>query len=124
MHLLAHFNYFFSVIFLYKWIVIISALLTWVRPDPYNPIVQMLYRLTEPVYAKMRQYIPTTFGGMDLAPLILIFALIFLETFYKKFFYRFMLKIFKVSLLFSFSLNLFANSITTDFMQKDFKITL
>ena len=43
---------FFSVIFLYKWIVIISALLTWVRPDPYNPIVQMLYRLTEPVYAK------------------------------------------------------------------------
>ena len=65
---------FFSVIFLYKWIVIISALLTWVRPDPYNPIVQMLYRLTEPVYAKMRQYIPTTFGGMDLAPLILIFC--------------------------------------------------
>ena len=74
----------FSVIFLYKWIVIISALLTWVRPDPYNPIVQMLYRLTEPVYAKMRQYIPTTFGGMDLAPLILIFALIFLETFLQK----------------------------------------
>ncbi|MCT7540484.1 YggT family protein [Aliarcobacter cryaerophilus] len=75
---------FFSIIFLYKWIVIISALLTWVRPDPYNPIVQMLYRLTEPVYAKMRQYIPTTFGGMDLAPLILIFALIFLETFLQK----------------------------------------
>ena len=74
----------FSVIFLYKWVVIISALLSWVRPDPYNPIVQMLYRLTEPVYAKMRQYIPTTFGGMDLAPLILIFALIFLETFLQK----------------------------------------
>ncbi|MGJ0355660.1 YggT family protein [Aliarcobacter cryaerophilus] len=77
-------NIFFSIIFIYKWIVIISALLTWVRPDPYNPIVQMLYRLTEPVYAKMRQYIPTTFGGMDLAPLILIFALIFLETFLQK----------------------------------------
>ena len=75
---------FFSVIFLCKWIVTISALSTWVRPDPYNPIVQMLYRLTEPVYAKMRQYIPTTFGGMDLAPLILIFALIFLETFLQK----------------------------------------
>ena len=75
---------FFSVIFLYKWIVIISSLLSWVRPDPYNPLVQMLYRLTEPVYAKMRQYIPTTFGGMDLAPLILIFALIFLETFLQK----------------------------------------
>ena len=75
---------FFSVIFLYKWIVIISALLTWVRPDPYNPIVQMLYRLTEPVYAKIRSIIPTTFGGIDLAPLILIFALIFLETFLQK----------------------------------------
>ncbi|MDX4057764.1 YggT family protein [Aliarcobacter skirrowii] len=75
---------FFTIIFLYKWIVIISALLTWIRPDPYNPIVQMLYRLTEPIYAKIRQYIPTTFGGLDLAPLILIFALIFLETFLQK----------------------------------------
>ena len=74
---------FFTVIFLYKWIVIISALLTWVRPDPYNPIVQMLYRLTEPAYALIRRYIPTVFGGMDLAPIILIFALIFLETFLK-----------------------------------------
>ena len=74
----------FSVIFLYKWVVIISALLSWVRPDPYNPIVQMLYRLTEPVYAKIRSIIPTTFGGIDLAPIILIFALIFLETFLQK----------------------------------------
>jgi YggT family protein len=74
----------FSVIFLYKWVVIISALLSWVRPDPYNPIVQMLYRLTEPVYAKIRNIIPTTFGGIDLAPIILIFALIFLETFLQK----------------------------------------
>ena len=70
-----------SVIFLYKWVVIISALLSWVRPDPYNPIVQMLYRLTEPAYAFIRKYIPTVFGGMDLAPLILILVLIFLETF-------------------------------------------
>ena len=70
-----------SVIFLYKWVVIISALLSWVRPDPYNPIVQMLYRLTEPAYALIRKYIPTVFGGMDLAPMILILILIFLETF-------------------------------------------
>ena len=72
-----------SVIFLYKWVIIISAILTWVKPDPYNPIVQMLYRLTEPAYAFVRKYIPTVFGGMDLAPIILIFALIFLETFLK-----------------------------------------
>ncbi len=70
-----------GIISLYKWIVIISALLSWVRPDPYNPIVQMLYRLTEPAYALVRKYIPTVFGGMDLAPLIIIFILIFLETF-------------------------------------------
>lgn len=72
-----------SIIFLYKWVVIISALLTWVRPDPNNPIVQMLYRLTEPAYALVRRYIPTVFGGMDLSPVILIFTLIFLETFLK-----------------------------------------
>ena len=76
-----------SIIFLYKWSIIISAILTWVRPDPYNPIVQMLYRLTEPAYALVRRYIPTVFGGMDLAPIILIFALIFLETFLKSLFF-------------------------------------
>lgn len=70
-----------SVVTLYKWVIIISAILTWVRPDPYNPIVQMLYRLTEPAYALVRKFIPTVFGGMDLAPLIVILILIFLETF-------------------------------------------
>jgi YggT family protein len=75
-----------SIIFLYKWVIIISALLTWVRPDPNNPVVQMLYRLTEPAYALVRRYIPTVFGGMDLAPIILIFTLIFLETFLKNLF--------------------------------------
>lgn len=76
-----------GIIFLYKWVIIISAILSWVRPDPNNPIVQMLYRLTEPAYAFVRKYIPTVFGGMDLAPIILIFALIFLETFLKKLFF-------------------------------------
>ena len=75
-----------TVVSLYKWVIIISALLTWVRPDPYNPIVQLLYRLTEPAYALVRKYVPTVFGGMDLAPLILILILIFLETFLGKLF--------------------------------------
>lgn len=70
-----------TIISLYKWVIIISALLSWVRPDPYNPIVQMLYRLTEPAYALVRRFIPTVVGGMDLAPIIVIFVLIFLETF-------------------------------------------
>ena len=76
-----------TIISLYKWVIIISALLTWVRPDPNNPIVQMLYRLTEPAYAFVRKYIPTVFGGMDLAPIILIFGLMFLEIFLKNLFF-------------------------------------
>ena len=75
-----------GVIGLYKWVIIISSLLSWVRPDPYNPIVQMLDRLTTPVYAMVRKIIPTVFGGMDLAPMIVIFALIFIETFLSKLF--------------------------------------
>ena len=75
-----------NIIFLYKWVVIIAAILSWVQPDPYNPIVQMLYRLTEPAYAFIRRFIPTVFGGMDMAPLILIFALQFLEIFFQSLF--------------------------------------
>jgi len=70
-----------GIVSLYKWVIIISALLSWVRPDPNNPIVQMLHRLTEPAYAFVRRFVPTVFGGMDLAPIIIIFGLIFLETF-------------------------------------------
>jgi YggT family protein len=77
---------FLSILSLYKWVIIISALLSWVQPDPHNPIVQMLYRLTEPAYILVRKYIPTVFGGMDLAPVILIFAIQFLEVFFANFF--------------------------------------
>ena len=69
------------VINIYIWVVIISALITWVRPDPYNPIVQVLNRLTEPVYAFIRKYIPTVIGGIDLAPIIIIIGLQFLDLF-------------------------------------------
>lgn len=72
------------VINIYIWVVIISALLTWVNPDPSNPIVQILNRLTEPVYAFVRRYIPTTIGGIDLSPIIIILALQFLDLFLVK----------------------------------------
>lgn len=88
--IVAFMTLFISIISLYKWVIIISALLSWVQPDPYNPIVQMLYRLTEPAYALVRKYIPTVFGGMDMAPLILIFALQFLEIFFTNFFSKMM----------------------------------
>lgn len=64
------------VINIYIWVVIIAALITWVRPDPYNPIVQILYKLTEPLYAKIRKVIPTLIGGIDIAPIIVIYRFI------------------------------------------------
>ncbi|HIV48752.1 YggT family protein [uncultured Helicobacter sp.] len=64
---------------LYIWILIIATLLSWVRPDPYNPIVQVLYHLSEPVFAKVRRLIPTSIGGLDLAPLIVIVGLKFID---------------------------------------------
>ena len=69
------------VINIYIWVVIIAALITWVRPDPYNPIVQVLRRLTEPVYAFIRKYVPTVIGGVDLAPIIIILGLQFFDLF-------------------------------------------
>ena len=64
---------------LYIWVVIIAALITWVQPNPYNPIVRFLWGVTEPVYAYIRRYIPTNFGGIDIAPIILILVLQFLQ---------------------------------------------
>ena len=67
------------IIEIYIWIVIIAALITWVQPNPYNPIVRFLWNVTEPVYRYIRRYIPTNFGGFDIAPIILILVLQFLE---------------------------------------------
>ncbi|QCT94832.1 YggT family protein [Caminibacter mediatlanticus TB-2] len=67
------------IIGIYIWVVIIAALITWVQPNPYNPIVRFLWNVTEPVYRWIRRYIPTTFGGFDIAPIILILALQFLQ---------------------------------------------
>lgn len=74
---------------LYIWILIIATLLSWVRPDPYNPIVQVLYRLSEPVFAKVRKIIPTNIGGLDIAPLIVIVALKFIDLTLVKILYNF-----------------------------------
>lgn len=66
---------------IYMWIVVASAVLSWVNPDPYNPIVRFLRNATEPVYRKIRKFIPTYFGGIDIAPLIVILIIIFLQYF-------------------------------------------
>ncbi len=70
-----------TLINLYIWVVIIAALITFVRPDPYNPIVQILFRLTNPVYAFIRKFVPTLIGGVDLAPLIVVLVLQFVDLF-------------------------------------------
>ncbi len=58
-----------------SWLVIIRALISWVNPDPYNPIVQFLYKVTEPILAPFRKVIPMYRVGLDISP---IFALIFI----------------------------------------------
>lgn len=74
-------NILHTLINIYIWVVIIAALITFVRPDPYNPIVQILFRLTNPVYAFIRKLVPTLIGGIDIAPLIVILTLQFVDLF-------------------------------------------
>ncbi|MCX5834240.1 MAG: YggT family protein [Deltaproteobacteria bacterium] len=66
---------------LYMWIVIIRALLSWVNPDPYNPIVRFLYRATEPVLRPIRRLIPMGNIGIDISPIIVILVIILLQNF-------------------------------------------
>ena len=63
----------------YMWVVIAAAVITWVSPDPSNPIVRFLYGVTEPVLYRIRRLIPTNFGGIDIAPMLLIFAILFVQ---------------------------------------------
>jgi YggT family protein len=64
---------------IYFWIVIIAALLTWIEPNPYNPIVRFLYGVTEPLFEWVRDHIPVFFGGIDFSPLVVIIAIEFLQ---------------------------------------------
>lgn len=61
----------------YMWVLIIRALISWVNPDPWNPIVQFLHRITEPVLRPVRQRLPMT--GIDFSPIIVILAIMFLQ---------------------------------------------
>lgn len=69
------------VLNLYMWIVIISALISWVQPNPYNRIVIILRRLTEPVFSAISRRIPTNIAGFDFAPIIVLLAIYFLNSF-------------------------------------------
>ncbi|MEK7846917.1 MAG: YggT family protein [Nitrospinota bacterium] len=66
---------------LYMWIIIIRAIISWVNPDPYNPIIQFLYQVTEPVLSPIRRIIPTYTTGIDFSPIIVFLLIIFLQNF-------------------------------------------
>ena len=66
------------VLWLYMWVIIARALISWVNPDPWNPIVQFLNRVTEPILAPIRQMIGLRIG-VDVSPIIVILIIIFLQ---------------------------------------------
>lgn len=65
----------------YMWIIIGRAIISWVNADPYNPIVRFLYEVTEPALGRIRRMIPVSVGGIDFSPMILIVAIMFLQSF-------------------------------------------
>jgi YggT family protein len=69
------------VLLLFMWILIARAILSWVNPDPYNPIVRFIHNVTEPIMYPIRSKLPINFGGIDFSPIIIILGIIFLRTF-------------------------------------------
>ncbi len=69
------------VLSLYMWILVIRAVLSWVNPDPYNPIVRTLYALTEPLLSRLRRRFPLMAGSIDFSPMVVILAILFLQYF-------------------------------------------
>ena len=69
------------ILTIYMYLIIARAILSWVSPDPYNPIVQMLYKVTEPVLNPIRRLVPMWKAGLDLSPMIAILIIFFLKSF-------------------------------------------
>ncbi len=69
------------VLTLYMYIIIAQAILSWVSPDPYNPIVRFIHNITEPVLYRIRSWLPVMFGGIDFSPVVVILGIIFLQSF-------------------------------------------
>jgi len=68
-----------GLISLYWWVILVRALLSWVSPDPYNPIVRTIYNLTEPVFDWFRERLPVVFGGIDFSPLLVLLVIEFVQ---------------------------------------------
>jgi len=76
------------ILSLFFWAIIVRALLSWVNPDPYNMIVQALYRITEPVLAPLRRLLPIGSLGIDVSPFLACLVIIFVQTFAIKSLYQ------------------------------------
>ncbi len=72
------------VLTIYMWVIIARAVISWVNPDPYNPIVRFLYQVTEPVLYRIRRTIPMPMTGIDFSPIIVFILIIFLDNFLVK----------------------------------------
>ncbi len=68
-----------AILSIYFWIVIARALMSWVNPDPYNPIVRFLHNATDPVLNRMRGILPLQFGAMDFSPIALLILISVLQ---------------------------------------------
>jgi len=69
------------ILLFFMWVVIARAVLSWVNPDPFNPIVRFVHNITEPVLFQIRKRIPVHFGGIDISPIIVILGIYFLRSF-------------------------------------------
>jgi YggT family protein len=69
------------VLWAYIGVIIAHTIISWVSPDPFNPIVRFLYRVTEPVLRPIRHRLPTLSIGIDLSPMVVILAIFFLDSF-------------------------------------------
>lgn len=69
------------VLTLYLWIVIARAVISWVNPDPSNPIVRFLYSATEPVLSRLRRSLPLFAAGIDFSPIVVLLLILFLQAF-------------------------------------------
>jgi YggT family protein len=68
-----------TVLWLYMWVLIIRVLISWVNPDPYNPIVQFLQRVTDPVLYQIRKRLGMATMGFDFSPIIAILIITFVQ---------------------------------------------
>jgi YggT family protein len=66
---------------MYFWLIFARAILSWIRPDPYNPVVRIVTKLVDPVTYRISRIIPTRIGAIDIAPFVLMLAIIFAQKF-------------------------------------------